>query len=432
LRLQLRTIGVSLSLFSHRVIAKPALHALALVAVVCSWSGRRAAAQVLDADVRANAFYEPSKSSHLFVFNPTLAVAAIPSDWLKVNASYEADIVTGASEPVKAGRLGGVDVVSAATSFHDTRHQASGGFALTRESTELAATYAYGTESDYRSQSITVSAATSFLQRNTELRLSYGRGWDHVCTSHFREADDPSVRAPLDSSKGCFTNAADRDSRQVDLDSFQAGWTQTWTPVFTTQLNATAGLQHGFLGNPYRGVVIASAGDIALENHPENRARLAAALRLRYYARPLSTAFGVGAHVYRDTWDVVGTTFTLDAERYLSSGLRVQARFRYYAQTAALFYSDDYTGGEPKDGPRGQYWTGDRELSALHSFLLGGHLVYKKRADQGGRLLGVMLGFGASAGLDLMKTSLSDFTWGGTQPNDTFAILGSLGVNGEF
>ncbi len=389
-------------------------------------------AEALDVELRSSAFWEPSTSSKLLVINPALSVVGVPSDWLKINASYAADIVSGASEAVKAGRLGGVDVVSSATSFHDTRHEFGGGFSITRDATELTASYGYGSENDYRSQSITVSAGTTFLQKNTELRLSYGRGFDRVCTAHFAASDAPSARLPLDSSKGCFTKAENRDTRSVDLDTFQASWTQTWTPVLLTQLALTGGLQHGFLANPYRGVVIASAGDIALENHPENRARAGLQLRSRFYARGIRTAFGLGLHVYRDTWDILGRTFELDAERYLAPGLRVQLRGRYYAQSGALFYSDDYTGGEPVDGPRGQYWTGDRELSPLSSYSLGGRLVYAKRALPERRILGALLALSASFGMDAMKTNLSNFTWGGVRPDDTFGLLGSLGVSGQF
>jgi hypothetical protein len=110
----------------------------------------------------------------------------------------------------------------------------------------------------------------------------------------------------------------------------------------------------------------------------------------------------------------------------------VQARARYYAQSGALFYSDDYTGGEPQHGPRGQYWTGDRELSPLQSYMLGGRLVYSKRGEPGARVLGALLGLSASLSLDVMKTKLNDFTWGGKVPDDTFAFLGSLGLSGEF
>jgi hypothetical protein len=411
-----------------RSLAIAALSLLSLVLLGERW----ARADAVEVELRSSAFWEPSASSKLLVINPALSVVGVPSDWLKINAGYAADIVSGASESVKAGRLGGVDVISAATSFHDTRHEFTGGFTITREATDLSASYGYGTESDYRSHSLTVSAGTTFLQKNTELRLSYGRGFDRVCTSHFANADAPSSRLPLDSSKGCFTKADNRDSRHVDLDTFQTTWTQTWTPVLITQLSITGGLQHGFLANPYRGVVIAAAGDVALENHPENRARVGAELRTRFYARGIRTAFGLGLHLYRDTWDILGRTFELDAERYLFPGLRVQARARYYAQSAALFYSDDYTGGEPVDGPRGQYWTGDRELSSLSSYAIGGRIVYSKRAEPTRRLLGAFLGLSASFGMDLMKTNLSNFTWGGVKPDDTMGLLGSLALSGAF
>jgi hypothetical protein len=248
----------------------------------------------------------------------------------------------------------------------------------------------------------------------------------------FTDSDSPSVKQPLDSSKGCFTRTAERASRKVDLDNFQIGWTQTWTPLFATQLVLYGALQHGFLENPYRSVVIAPAGDQALENHPDNRLRLAAALRAKYYLRPLRIAFSAAGRVYRDTWDILGQTYELEAERYIWPDLRLMVHGRYYTQTEALFWSDDYTGGEPHDGPRGQYWTGDRELSPIDSYLLGGRIVFKRNADPEHRIAGVMLSFETSASFDLMKTSLRDFTWGGSKPDDTLALIGSLGLRAAF
>jgi hypothetical protein len=322
--------------------------------------------------------------------------------------------------------------VSSATHFKDTRHQVTGGFGLTRDNTKLSATYAYGTENDYRSHSFSVQSGTTFLQKDTELTLAYGRGFDRVCTTNFAASDSPSVKAPLDSSKGCFTKAVDRASRKLDLDNFQTGWTQTWTPLFATQLVLYGALQHGFLENPYRGVVIAPAGDQALENHPDNRLRLAVALRGKYYLRSIKTAFSLAVRLYRDTWDIFGQTYELEAERYLLPDLRLMLHGRYYTQTGALFWSDDYTGGEPQAGPRGQYWTGDRELSPLSSYLVGARLVLKRNGEPANRIAHVMLGFETSLSVDVLKTSLRDFTWGGIKPDDTLAEIVSLGVRGQF
>lgn len=393
---------------------------------------RPVAAQVAEFAPRTSVLLEPSKTSHLLVINPSAQLAATPADWLEVHAGYEADIVSGATESLKGGRLSPVDIVSSATQFKDTRHQASGGFGLTRGETKLSATYVYGTENDYRSNAFSVQSGTTFLQKNTELTLAYGRGFDRVCTTGFAVSDSPSLRLPLDSSKGCFTKADNRATRKVDLDNFQTSWTQTWTPVLATQLVLYGALQHGFLENPYRGVVIAPAGDQALENHPDNRLRLAAALRAKYYLRQLKTALSLGTRLYRDTWDILGQTYELEAERYMLPEVRVMVHGRYYTQTGALFWSDDYTGGEPHDGPRGQYWTGDRELSPLSSYLLGARVLYKHNAEPGRRILGVMLAFEGSLSLDVLKTNLKDFTWGGTRPDDTLAGILSLGLRGQF
>lgn len=391
-----------------------------------------AAAQVAEVAPRATVFLEPSKTSKLLVINPNAELSVTPIDWLELHAGYEADIVSGATESLKGGRLSPVDIVSSATDFKDTRHQVTGGFGLTRDSTKLSATYAFGTESDYHSHAFSVQSGTTFLQKNTELTLAYGRGFDRVCTTGFADSDGPSVRRELDSSKGCFTKAVDRASRKVDLDNFQVGWTQTWTPVLATQLVLYGALQHGFLENPYRAVVIAPAGDQALENHPDNRLRMAVAARGKYYLRPLRMALSAGARLYRDTWDILGQTYELEAERYVWPDLRVMVHGRYYTQTEALFWSDDYTGGEPQDGPRGQYWTGDRELSPLSSYLLGGRFIFKKTAEQQKKFGNFLRTFETSFSFDLMKTTLKEFTWGGSKPDDTLALIASLGVRAAF
>jgi hypothetical protein len=391
-----------------------------------------ASAQVADVELGSGIFWEPSPTSKLTVINPHFALGVMPTDWLTVRAGWEADIVSGASEALKGGPLTDVDVVSSATDFSDTRHVVSGTVGLARRDTRLSVGYSYGTEKDYRSHAITVTAGTDFLQKNTQIELAYAHGFDQVCTSAFTEDIAPSQRFALSDSSGCFTSADDRASRDVDLDNLQAAWTQAWTPLLATQLVLTGALQHGFLGNPYREVVISPSGSSALENHPENRARVAIAMRVKYHVRPIDSAFSFGVRGYRDTWDVLAQTYELEGERYIFPWLRILARGRIYNQSGALFWSDDYTGGEPVTGPRGQYWTGDRELSPLKSYLLGGRLLAAGKGRPGDRIIGAFLDLSASFGVDLMKTQLESFTWGGTKPNDTVALIGVLNLSAAF
>jgi hypothetical protein len=405
-----------------------------VAALTCLTLSTRALAQVATVDLKGMIFHEPSAKSPMTVYNPGIAIGVSPWEFLTVNAAYEADIVSGASEPIKAGPLSNPDVISQA-SVKDVRHLASGGFTITRKNTSLGAEYSYGTEHDYRSQGITVTAATDFLQKDTRIELSYGRGFDKVCNVNYSPSVDPTRRQPLDSSKGCFASNAAAQNRQaqpIDLDTFGAAWTQAWTPLFTTQLSLTFGIQHGFLGSPYRGVVIGGSGQVAQEHLPDNRIREAMTLRAKYYVRPLEVTFGGSVRGYRDTWEIVALTYELDAEKYMLPWLRLLVRGRYYTQTGALFWSDDYTGGEPAYGPRGQYWSGDRETSPLASYMVGGHVIGGWKGAPGDRILGMLLDASVGASLDVVKTDLRDFTLAGEKPDDTWAFILGVSLHGGF
>ena len=202
--------------------------------------------------------------------------------------------------------------------------------------------------------------------------------------------------------------------------------------MFTSQLIFSAGLQHGFLGNPYRQVVIGPTGQAAQEHHPDDRSRAAAALGIKYYSRALKTAFGALARGYRDSWELQSFTSELSVERYMLPWLTLLVHGRAYVQSGASFWSDDYTGGEPSFGPRGQYWSGDRELSPLSTLLAGARLEGTWRAAGGGRWAGLFREASASVSCDVLKTFLQDFTWAGRVPDDTLVLLPSLAASGTF
>jgi Protein of unknown function (DUF3570) len=409
------------------------LRALSLSLALCAClAAAPSRAQVVEVDLRTQVFHEPSASSKMTVYTPELSVAASPSDGIRVFASYQADAVTGASEAVKAGPLlaGLPDIVSRA-SVQDYRSVVSGGASLERAHARLNAAYTYSTENDYRSNAIAVSAGTDFWQRNTEVEIGYFRGFDRVCTLAQRNLP-ATLRQGLDSSEECFTASERVEALDISLDNFRVTWTQSWTPVLTTQLIFSGGLQHGFLGNPYRQVVIGSTGQAAQENHPDDRRRAAVGLGLQYYSRALQTALGLVARGYRDSWEIQSATAELSAERYLKPWLALLIHGRVYAQSGASFWSDDYTGGEPRFGPRGQYWSGDRELSPLKTLLGGARFEGSWRAAGDGRWAGAFRQLSGSVSFDVLKTFLDDFTWAGQKPDDTFSMLPSLAASGTF
>ena len=117
--------------------------------------------------------------------------------------------------------------------------------------------------------------------------------------------------------------------------------------------------------------------------------REAVAVRANFFLKPIKGALRFSIRGYNDTWDIYSGTAQAEFEKYFGEAFRVTARGRFYMQNGAIFWSDDYTGGLPPLGPKGSYWTGDRELSPFWSWSLGARAVYTFTRSKG-RLLGVM------------------------------------------
>jgi hypothetical protein len=379
--------------------------------------GVNARAQVVSFDTTHTLFHEAPSRSKMTVYTPGAALEVRPSEWLAVRAGWEADVVSGASVAVKAGPAyaathAGADVITAA-SVKDLRNRANGGLTLKKENVSLITGYAYSTENDYKSHAIDIAARTEMFEHDTQLEISYARNFDRVCDRVQGANDAPARWYALEDSSGCFASSNPlRTTRDVGIDGFQGSWSQAWTPVLSTQLVYTAQITNGFQSNPYRSVILGE-GLKAQEHVPENRAREALALRANLYIKPLRAALRVSVRGYYDTWDIKSATADAEFEKYFGESLRLMARGRFYRQSGALFWSDDYTGGDRPLGPRGQYWTGDRELSPFWSWLVGLRATYTITPAKG-RILGLMTSFKMGASGDLINFSYDEYTLAGS------------------
>jgi hypothetical protein len=368
----------------------------------------------------------------MFVYSPSVDAQAAPWSWLDVSAGWEADVVSGASVSTKAGpsyqgQHPGADVVSTA-SVRDLRNMARGEVGIHGDVTSVTAGYAYSTEHDYKSNSIHVNARSDVLQHNTQLELSYARNFDTICDRVQSDRETSPTRwVALEDSSGCFTSDPTRTTHDIAIDTFEASWGQSWTPVLASQLTYTAQLVDGFQSDPYRSVVLGE-GLKAQEHVPNLRAREAVTARLAWYARPIKTAFRLSLRGYYDTWAIQSGTAELEVEKPLGETVRVLARARLYRQSGALFWSDDYTGGQPPLGPKGQYWTGDREESPFWSWLVELRLVWNVVAEER-RLLGVFEGFKLAGSATMADFSYDEYTLGGTPLSDTEAYVATVSLS---
>jgi hypothetical protein len=396
---------------------------LAWVCVSLAWlcTTPLARAQV-DVDLTGTAFHESGGPLNMTVLVPSVEanVDIVPA--LSIGASWGADVVSGASVAVVDAPAADVDAISTAT-VRDMRNEIAGTVTLRDDDTAFDFGVSHAFENDYRSTGFSVGASTDLFERNTQLAISYARGFDEVCdvAGTYEAVDKPR----MDSSDGCFTDPETRQARDLDQHTFAGTWTQAWTPVLSMQLGGNAQILHGFQANPYRAIRIGRTAP--QEHHPSNRARYALSGGLRLWIAPLASALTTQARIYRDTWNLSSISAELAYEQTLPLGIRLRARGRYYTQAGASFYSDDYV-----TDPRGRYFTGDRELSPMQTILVGMQAVWDVPTDDQGEVLGFLSGFSLTLKADALKSIFDDFHYDAAPIPNTLALIGSFEAAAQF
>lgn len=393
---------------------------------LCLLTTSSAGADAGQFDAYSTIFYEFGGPLEMLVIAPRANLRVDPAPEVALNISYDADIVSGASVAVVDAPGADVDVITSATRLDDVRSVVTGGLQLRSPFGSLRGSYSYGFESDYLSHSFTIGARTELFERNTTFDLSYARGFDQVCDLNQPRVQEAVERRRLDISDGCFDDEnTDRTARDLDLQTFQGSWSQAWAPIFVTQLTLTAQLIDGFQSNPYRAVWLGRTA--AQEHHPDNRFRYAAGLRARLWLEPLSGALQAYVRVYRDNWDIRSVTAELAYEQSIDGALRLRVRGRYYTQGAAAFFSDDYG-----IRPRGQYFTGDRELSDMESFMAGIQLTWTLTPGTEGASIGPLSSFRLVLKADFIHHEFPGFRYGRASVPNNNAVMGTLGVELAF
>jgi hypothetical protein len=316
-------------------------------------------------------FREPSSTNDgVTVIHPQTDVDTMLGSAVKLAAGYSVDIVTGAT-PV----IFGVDAVSSATKFSDTRQQVRGSVTYTRPVADVTVGYSYGWEHDYQSHSVTVATRSDFAEHAFTLGLSFTHNFDRVCDRNNAAAvGNPLERLALVKSDHCFQGDPQIVTRHLDIDSLEPSLTWAVTPRLLLQGGGTVQILDGFQSNPYRRVELGSAGRTPQESLPDLRQRFAVFGRAAYAIPALRASLQGMARVYRDTWALQAYSAELDFHEYLTRFLILTALARIHSQVGAVFYRD--AEGYRLTGPVGQYWTGDRELSTMQNTLLGGKVAY--------------------------------------------------------
>jgi len=323
----------------------------------------------------------------LTVIHPQVDLGVDLGSVVSLGAGYEADIVSGATPSIYAApRPGDVDVVTSASDFSDTRHSGHVNLTFTGSRSSLTVAYRYGTERDYRSNAITVGGSVDLPGKNTTFGLSYTRNIDEVCDFNNGDAE-PLERRPLTGQLACFSDdsKALTVSKPVRIDTLQATVTQNVTPTLALQLGLFGQITQGLQSNPYRRVRVFQVD--AQESVPDIRDRGAVFLKMKLALPGIHATAALDLRGYSDTWGINSGDVGVDWNQYLGKHVLVRVRGRFYQQSSASFFktATDYE----LTGPAGQYFTGDREHSAVRDLLAGGKLAYIVSADENGAVLGI-------------------------------------------
>jgi hypothetical protein len=330
---------------------------------------------------RLTLFREPSSTNKgITVLHPQIDATAPLGAGLGVAAGWEADAVSGAT-PAVFGPHTGVDAITSATQFHDNREMVHAGFTYDRPDAGIGASYAYGWEHDYRSNSLSAVTHDDLYDHNFTLTLSYTHNWDSVCDANNANVQSPLALVPLTSSTHCFTSSAtDVVTHRLNIDAIEPSLSWTMTPRLVIQGGGTIQILDGFQSNPYRSVLVGSQHQEPQEHEPLYRQRYAVFGRAAYAFPQWRASTLSMVRLYQDSWAMQAVTADMVVNKYISQSTLLSLRGHYHLQSGASFYRDGE--GYRIQGPAGQYWTGDRELSPMSNYLVGGRLAFLRRPHQ--------------------------------------------------
>ena len=301
------------------------------------FAGVPAARAVTLPEDRADLMYHYYDGGGVTVSGPAMLVRKSVGDNVSVSGRYYVDTISSAS----------VDVVTTASPYRDKREELSVGVDLLHGNSLASVSMISSKERDYQADTLGLNVTHDLFGGLTTLDFGFSNGKDTVGKVN--------------------------ETFQMDINryNFRLGLTQVLSRSLLVGISFEDIAEDGYLNNPYRyarfGNSIMSSVPYP-ETYPGARDSQAVALRavqgFSTASRPLGMSARMDYRYYRDTWDVRANTLGFTLQRYFGDRWIGEARYRYYQQSAASFYSDYFTEVMT-------YMARDKELSTFHSHSLG-------------------------------------------------------------
>ncbi|HTL59265.1 MAG TPA: DUF3570 domain-containing protein [Candidatus Limnocylindrales bacterium] len=248
--------------------------------------------------------------------------------------------------------------------MQDTRWAGSLSGELTFGPHHITPQFSYSTEHDYTSYGTALNYSLDLNQKNTTLNLGWAHDWDTVISGTYLTQEQPK-----------------------DTDHILIGINQLLSPKTVLTANFTFRNSHGYLNDPYRGVLFQDYPQFDLnkpilfpEKRPNFRQSYLGFVSLTQFITPLHGSIE-GAYRYSyDTYDISAHTINLSWHQKIINRVLLSPFFRYYRQTAASFYGTQFPGdpSNPFDPtPIPTYYSADYRLSKMETFSVGVDLSAK-------------------------------------------------------
>ncbi|MBL4572280.1 MAG: DUF3570 domain-containing protein [Gammaproteobacteria bacterium] len=357
-----------------------------LAAAACSLLNQTSTAQEVPGWYLDSAVLGYSEKDRVDAVEPVISATRIFEDGRKLNLTFVADSLTGASpngatisdSPQTFTRPSGrgTYVTDAGDlplddTFKDSRTALSVQYEfplnrLTRLSTGLA----YSDEYDYTSIGFNATLARDFNLKNTTVSLGIAYAIDSIEPEGGLPVPLASTSLPWDQQR----QGSDDDKTVLD---FLVGVTQIINRQTLMQLNYSYSQSDGYLTDPFKilsltdGITGETSGYV-YDSRPDTREKHSVYWKTKY-SRNNGDIVDVSYRYLWDDWDIASHTIDARYRLNLSEKFYVEPHVRYYNQEAAGFFAHSLVSGQalPVNA------SADYRLGAFNGITIGSKFGYR-------------------------------------------------------
>lgn len=251
--------------------------------------------------------------------------SAITKD-TEITLNLQSESMTGASPMyVLPTGAGAIQVMSSAT-IEEQRNELDVLFTTYNARTISGTGISYSDENDYASFGLRTNYTWLFNEKNTTVEAGASVSQDFIDATQSQEP-------------GAQPRITDAERRSA---SFSLGFSQILTRSTLISSSVNVANYVGYMSDPYKLIWVEDINDTVPDNRPHRRTQWAWSNRLRQDIKPLNAAIHFDYRFFGSNWEMDSHTVDMRWVQDFGHGWQVTPSFRYYVQSAAVFFRNWY------------------------------------------------------------------------------------------